>query len=34
VNPRKLSFGKAFGAIFGIWLIYVLVRVGIAAAFS
>ncbi len=34
VNPKKLSFGKAFGAIFGVWLIYVLVRVGIAAAFS
>ncbi len=34
VNPKKLSFGKAFGAVFGVWLIYVLLRVGIAAAFS
>jgi hypothetical protein len=34
VNPKKLSFGKAFGAIFGVWLVYVLVRVGLAAAFS
>ncbi|MBZ5501261.1 MAG: YIP1 family protein [Acidobacteriia bacterium] len=34
VNPKKLSFGKAFGVIFGVWLVYVLVRVGIAAAFS
>ena len=34
VNPKKLSFGKAFATVFGVWLIYVLVRVGLAAAFS
>jgi hypothetical protein len=32
--PKKLSFGKAFLTIFGLWLAYVLVRVGLAAAFS
>ena len=34
VNPRKLTFGKALGTIVGVWLILVLVRVGLAAAFS
>lgn len=34
VNPKKLSFGKAFATILGVWLFYVLVRVGIAAALS
>lgn len=33
-NPRKISFGKAFGTIFTVWLLYVLVRVGAAAIFS
>jgi hypothetical protein len=33
-NPKKISFGKAFGTIFAVWLVYVLVRVGFAAAFS
>jgi hypothetical protein len=33
-NPKKLSFGKAFGTIFAVWIIYVLVKVGFAAAFS
>jgi hypothetical protein len=33
-SPKKLSFGKAFGTILFVWLIYVLVRVGISAAFS
>jgi hypothetical protein len=33
-NPKKLSFGKAFGSILAIWVIYVVVKVGLAAAFS
>lgn len=33
-NPKKLSIGKAFGTIFAVWLLYVLVKVGLAAAFS
>jgi hypothetical protein len=33
-DPKKISFGKAFGTVFGLWLIYVLVKVGFAAAFS
>jgi hypothetical protein len=33
-NPKKLSFGKAFGSILAVWLIYVVVKVGLAAAFS
>jgi Yip1 domain len=32
--PKKLSFGKAFAWIFSIWLVFVLVRVGLTAAFS
>lgn len=33
-NPKKISFAKAFGTIFTVWLLYVLVRVGAAAIFS
>jgi hypothetical protein len=33
-NPKKISFGKAFGTIFAVWLLFVLVKVGFAAAFS
>jgi hypothetical protein len=33
-NPKKISVGKAFGSIIAVWFIYVLVKVGIAAAFS
>lgn len=33
-NPKKLSFGKAFGSILGVWLIYVVLKVGLTAAFS
>lgn len=33
-NPRKLSFGKAFSIVFVCWLIYVIAKVGLAAAFS
>ena len=33
-NPKKISFGKAFGTVVGVWLFYVIVKVGFAAAFS
>jgi hypothetical protein len=33
-NPKKISFGKAFVTVFAVWFLYVLVRVGFAAAFS
>jgi Yip1 domain len=33
-DPKKLSFGKALGTIVGVWLIYVIVKVGLVAAFS
>lgn len=32
--PRKLTTGKAFTAIFIVWLIYVAAKVGLVAAFS
>jgi Yip1 domain len=32
--PKKLSVGKAFAWIFSVWLIYVLAKVGLTAAFS
>ena len=34
VNRKKLSFATAFAVVFCVWLIYVLGRTGIAAAFS
>jgi xanthosine utilization system XapX-like protein len=33
-NPRKISFGNAFSTVVGVWLIWVLLSVGAAAAFS
>lgn len=33
-NPKKLSLGKSLGIVFGVWAVYVLVKVGLAAAFS
>jgi hypothetical protein len=33
-NPKKISVGKAFGMIFAVWFLWVLVKVGLAAAFS
>jgi hypothetical protein len=33
-DPKKLSFGRALGTIVGVWLIYVIVKVGFIAAFS
>lgn len=32
--PKKLSFGKAFGWILAVWFVYVLMKVGLSAAFS
>ena len=34
INPRKLSTGKALGIIIGVWLVWVLCKAGLAAAFS
>ena len=33
-DPKKVSFGKALGTVVGVWLIYVIVKVGLTAAFS
>jgi hypothetical protein len=34
-NPKKISFGKAFGFIFALWFVFVLIfKVGIPAIFS
>lgn len=33
-NPKKLSFGKALGIIVAIWLVFVVVKMGLAAAFA
>lgn len=33
-DAKKITFGKAFGTILSVWAIYVLLKVGIAAAFS
>jgi hypothetical protein len=33
-DPKKLSFGKALGTVVSVWLIYVIVKVGLVAAFS
>jgi hypothetical protein len=33
-NPKKLPFGKAFGTVLAVWIVYVLLKVGMAAAFS
>ena len=32
--PKKLSAGRAFSWIFAVWFVYVLVKVGLTAAFS
>jgi hypothetical protein len=34
VSPKKLSFGGALGWVVGVWLLYVIGKAGIAAAFS
>jgi hypothetical protein len=33
-NPRKISFGKALGVILFAWAFYVVLKVGVTAAFS
>jgi hypothetical protein len=33
-DPKKISFGKALGTVVGVWLIYVIVKVGLVAAVS
>jgi hypothetical protein len=33
-NPRKITKGRAFAVVIGIWLVWVLAKVGWAAAFS
>jgi hypothetical protein len=33
-DPKKISFAKALGTVVGLWLIYVVVKVGLVAAFS
>lgn len=33
-NPKKISFGKAFGTVLVLWLFFVLVKAGLAAAFA
>lgn len=33
-NPKKIPFGKAFGTVLAVWAFYVIVKVGLAAAFS
>jgi hypothetical protein len=33
-NPKKLSLGKSLGIVFGLWALFVLVKVGWTAAFS
>ena len=30
-NPRKISSGAAYGIIFGLWIVYFAIRVGVAA---
>jgi Yip1 domain len=32
-NPKKISSGTAFGIVIGLWAIFVLIKVGISAAF-
>jgi Yip1 domain len=34
VDPKKITFGKALGTIVAVWLIYVVAKVGLVAAFS
>jgi hypothetical protein len=32
-NPKKISTGSAFAVVVGMWVVWVLVKVGFAAAF-
>jgi hypothetical protein len=33
-NPKKITTGRAFGVVIALWVVVVIIRVGIAAAFS
>lgn len=33
-NPKKISFGKALGYVLAVWIVFVLIKVGMAAAFA
>jgi len=33
-NPKKVSFGKGLGFVVGIWVVYVIIKVSLAAAFA
>jgi hypothetical protein len=33
-NPKKITMGRAFGVVIALWTVIVIIRVGIAAAFS
>jgi hypothetical protein len=33
-NPKKISFGTAFGTVLSVWFIYVIIKVGLTAMFS
>jgi hypothetical protein len=33
-NPKKISFGQALGIVVMLWLVFVLVKMGLAAAFA
>jgi hypothetical protein len=33
-DPKKISFGKAFATVLAVWLIYIALKVGLAAAFA
>jgi hypothetical protein len=33
-NPKKISFGQALGIVVTLWLVFVLVKMGLAAAFA
>jgi len=34
VNPKKMKTGKAMGIAFGVWIVFVVIRTGIAWVFS
>jgi hypothetical protein len=34
INPKKLSFGKAFSIVLVLWIFYVAVKVGVIALLS
>jgi hypothetical protein len=34
VNPKKLAFGKSLGIVIGVWLVWIVLKVGVAFIFS